>query len=199
MGVTDATPDRPRRRSLVRRVGTALAVLFIGLLAGLVVFAWRVVYHPHFDELPAEPVDALIVLGPLDAWRVPMADRLMREGRARNLVLSTPFAPPAADYCDQAHDWPTFCFVPDPSTTRGEAMELKRLAGQHGWTTFAVVTIDLHAERTRFIFKRCLGVDVPVVGQFTPRTSSLSSYRRYHVAYQLAGYVKEIALGKCPA
>lgn len=158
------------------------------------VFAWKVVYRPHVDPMPEDTVDALLVLGPLEPWRMTMAEELMRAGRARNLVLSTPNLPVDARYCERKHDWPAYCFPPEPSTTRGEAMALKRLAKAHGWSSFAVLTVDFHAARSRFIFKRCLGQDVPVVGR---HVAYADSQRRHHVFYQFGGFVKEIALGRC--
>lgn len=193
--MSDAQPPRARRRPpehVLARVVTGTVVLLVGLV---MVFAWRVVYRPHLDPMPDEPVDVLLVLGPLEDWRVEMANQLMAEGRARNLVLSTP--DPALDqrHCGAA-DWPVICFEPEPSTTRGEAMQLKRLMAENGWTTAAVLTVDFHAARSRFIFERCLGQPVPVVGR---HVSYWDDERPYMVAYQLGGYLKEIRLGRCEA
>ncbi|WP_420176046.1 hypothetical protein [Luteococcus sp. OSA5] len=164
------------------------------LLALLMLFAWRVVYRPHYDAVPDEPVDALLVLGPLEPWRLELAEQWMQQGKARNLVLSTPTLPQDAVHCEPPHEWPTYCFPPEPSTTRGEAVGLKRLAEEHGWQSMAVLTIDFHAARTRFIFERCLGHPVPVVGR---HLEIPQRFLRYHVAYQLGGFAKEIALGSC--
>lgn len=204
MDVTDPTSNVPdeqhapqRRRTppehILARVVTGIvlaAVLFVA------VFAWRVVYRPHLDQMPEEQVDALLVLGPLNPWRIEMAEDLMRQGKAKNLVLSTPNMPWDAMYCDQKHDWPAYCFPPNPSTTRGEAIGLRDLAELHGWKSFAVLTVDFHAARSRFIFERCLGQPVPVVGR---NISEWDHQRPYQVAYQLGGYLKEIKLGRCPA
>ncbi|MEL4357790.1 MULTISPECIES: YdcF family protein [unclassified Luteococcus] len=180
----------------VHRVAWAISLTVVLVLLATSLFAWRVVYRPRLDQLPPGGVDALLVLGPLDPWRLEMAEQLMRDGRARNLVLSTPNMPWDAIYCDRDHDWPAYCFPPDPSTTRGEAIGLKRLAEAHGWQSFAVLTVDFHAARSRFIFQRCLGVDVPVVGSHQP---SLDGQRPYQVAYQAGAFAKEITLGRCPA
>ncbi|WP_394277101.1 hypothetical protein, partial [Luteococcus sp.] len=193
--MSDAQPQSRRRppEHVLARVVTGTVVLLVGLV---MVFAWRVVYRPHLDQMPVEPVDALLVLGPLEPWRIEMADQLMAEGRARNLVLSTPTLPQDLQYCRSDAPWPIHCFAPDPATTRGEAMGLKRLMAENDWTTAAVLTIDFHAPRSRFIFERCLGTLVPVVGR---HVSSWDDQRPYMVAYQLGGYLKEIRLGRCEA
>lgn len=192
--MSDARPQSRRRppEHVLARVVTGTVVLLVGLV---MVFAWRVVYRPQLDQMPDEPVDVLLVLGPLDDWRVEMATDLMRRGKARTLVMSTPDPARERRHCGSA-DWPVICFVPDPSTTRGEAMQLKRLMDEHGWTSAAVLTIDFHAARSRFIFKRCLGTPVPVVGR---HVSYWDEQRAYMVAYQLGGYLKEIRLGRCEA
>lgn len=172
-----------------------LAAVVVAAL-GVTAFAWTVVNRPHVDAppSPSDPVDALIVLGPLDAWRLPLAEQYMKEGRAKNLVLSTPNMPWDAMYCDRPHDWTSYCFPPDPSTTRGEAMGLQKLAAEHGWKTFAVLTVDFHVERSRFIFERCLRQDVTVLGGGSPSTAS----RNFQMLHQMAGYAKELAKGPCP-
>lgn len=177
-----------RRTVLVVALATCLAVV------GTSVFAWRTVHRPTLDEIPAGGVDVLMVLGPLDPWRVEMAEDLMRQGRARNLVVSTPNMPLDAKYCDQKHPWPVYCFPPDPSTTRGEAQGLRALAEQHGWASFGVITVDFHANRSRFIFRRCLNADVTITGR---DDSNYDAVRNFHVAYQLGGYLKELSLGRC--
>ena len=171
----------------------ALAVLVAGSLGLL---GWWVVYHPTLDPVPDEPVDALLVIGPLEPWRVPAAEELMRQGKARNLVLSTPNMPWDAIYCQEPHDWPAYCFPPEPSTTRGEAMNYRSLAREKGWKSVLVLTVDFHADRTRFTFERCLRTDVPVTGQHRPEADP---HRRFMMVYQTAGFVKETLLGRCPA
>ncbi|MGO4957001.1 YdcF family protein [Luteococcus sp. Sow4_B9] len=191
---TQPTETGRRRTPPEHILARVVSTIFVLAVAFLVVFAWKVVYRPHYDPYPEEPVDALFVLGPLEPWRMEQAEQLMRDGRARNLVLSTPNMPWDAMYCDREHDWPSYCFPPDPSTTRGEAIGLKRLADEHDWSSFAVLTIEFHAARSRFIIERCMGQDIPVVGrlQWVP-----SELKLYHVAYQLGGYAKEIWLGRC--
>jgi uncharacterized SAM-binding protein YcdF (DUF218 family) len=46
--------------------------------------------------------------------------------------------------------------VPDPSSTRGEARQLARLAGERDWQSILVVTSAYHVPRARMIFERGL-------------------------------------------
>ena len=183
--------------SIGRRTRRVLAgaVLVPVVLSAALAFAWKTVYRPTLDAVPTEPVDAMIVLGPLETWRVPWAEELMRQGVARNLVLSTPNMPWDALYCDEEHPWPAYCFPPDPSTTRGEALGLRELAREHGWTSFVVLTVDFHADRSRFIFERCLRQPVTVLGRYYP---DYGRVRPFQLVYQTAGYAKELGLGRCP-
>ena len=191
--VTLVRRERPRRHWLRLFAGITLVLALVAGV-GLHQFAQRVVYHAHYDPVPTEQVDVLFVLGPLDTWRVDYAKELMSQGVAKNLVLSTPNPSWDQRYCGQDAGWPVYCFPPNPSTTRGEAQNLRELAAKHGWTTFTIVTVDVHAARTRFIMKRCLRQDIPVVGVHWPMEAN---WLRYQVLYQLGGYAKEIALGRC--
>lgn len=179
----------------MRRVVAGVVTLVLLLCAGLAVLGYVVAYHPKVDPVPDEPVDAIMVLGPLEDWRVPMAEQLLREHKARNLVLSTTNLPWDALYCKAKHDWPAYCFDPDPSTTRGEALGFRKLAREHGWKTVMVITVDYHADRSRFIFERCLRQDVVVTGQ---RVADRDRERPYQMGYQVAGFLKELRLGRCP-
>jgi uncharacterized SAM-binding protein YcdF (DUF218 family) len=46
--------------------------------------------------------------------------------------------------------------VPDPSSTRGEARAVARVAAQRGWRRILVVTSTYHVPRARLIFRRGL-------------------------------------------
>ncbi len=91
------------------------------------------------------------------------AERLVRDGISDELVISTPFGEPG-DICRNPPTGLTVtCFVPDPSTTRGEAQEIGRLAKQRGWTAIAVVTWPTHVSRSRMLIGRCFDGDVQMV------------------------------------
>ena len=53
--------------------------------------------------------------------------------------------------------------VPEPSTTRGEAREVARLAAERGWQRIFVVTSSYHVPRARLIFRRGLMCELAFV------------------------------------
>jgi uncharacterized SAM-binding protein YcdF (DUF218 family) len=59
--------------------------------------------------------------------------------------------------------------VPDPSTTRGEARAMARLAGERGWRRILVVTSSYHIPRARLIFRRALVCELALVSAGCPR------------------------------
>jgi uncharacterized SAM-binding protein YcdF (DUF218 family) len=54
-------------------------------------------------------------------------------------------------------------FVPDPSSTRGEARAVAGLAAERGWRSVLAVTSSYHVPRTRLIFARALKCDLDVL------------------------------------
>ena len=77
-------------------------------------------------------------------------------------MISIPFGAP--DECGQPPvGVDVFCFIPDPSTTRGEAQEIGRLAQEHGWSNVAVVTWPTHISRSRALIERCYGGTLQMV------------------------------------
>ena len=53
--------------------------------------------------------------------------------------------------------------VPDPSTTRGEARAVARLAEERGWRRIVVVTSTYHVPRARLLFRRALRCELVLV------------------------------------
>lgn len=53
--------------------------------------------------------------------------------------------------------------VPDPSTTRGEARQIARLAAERSWQRIVVVTSTYHIPRARLIFRRGLRCELDFV------------------------------------
>ncbi|PBB08536.1 S-adenosyl-L-methionine-binding protein [Kocuria sp. WRN011] len=170
----------------------ALAVAVAGWLA----VCWAVLEHPRTEE-PAMS-DALLVLGPPDTQRMATAQGLMERGIAPVLVIATPDAqpddPPAMvqyyedkDFCTPRTDYEVICFQPNPSTTQGEAMQLRDLAAERGWDTVTAVTFKQHVPRARMILERCYHGELWMAAtdyEFTP----LRTLRQY--VYQSGGYVK---------
>jgi hypothetical protein len=77
------------------------------------------------------------------------------------------------------------CFDPDPSTTKGEAEFVGRLAVKYHWQSVALVTITPQDSRARLRVERCLAGPVYVVTAPFP----LSAWP-YEIAYEWAATLK---------
>ncbi|CAM4007250.1 YdcF family protein [Tsukamurella strandjordii] len=131
-----------------------LVVVVLGVVAA--------VGYPMFGkakEDPLERVDAVVVLGGEHDGREQYGIDLAREGYASTVVLSNPYEshdPVMAPLCDRRIDGiEVLCEVPDPSTTRGEALFTERLAKERGWKKVIVISWRYHLPRSRFIFGNC--------------------------------------------
>jgi uncharacterized SAM-binding protein YcdF (DUF218 family) len=58
----------------------------------------------------------------------------------------------------------TFCILPEPATTAGEARTVAALVEERGWAHVTVATSEFHTTRARVLFRQCLGERVTVVG-----------------------------------
>lgn len=56
------------------------------------------------------------------------------------------------------------CGTPEPFTTNGETLLLKEYVASHSVGKTVVITFTPHVTRTRYIFAKCYGGDVSVVG-----------------------------------
>ncbi|RLP10657.1 YdcF family protein [Propionibacterium australiense] len=186
----------PRGPGRFRRIGWAMAA---ALALVLVVLDVRYVAYPRQDVADGR-ADVLFVLGPHDSGRVDYALQLMDGGAADELVVSTPsfgsvFQPePSTSFCTDEHPYPVTCFVPEPSTTRGEAAQLARWRTERGWDRVIVLTTRPHVSRTRYIMGQCAGGPVAVWsydGAMTPLGWA------YQFAYQGLAFIKAIAMGEC--
>ena len=187
-----------RRDRFGRRGRAVLSAVVVALLALLAVDV-RLVAFPDRAGLPGH-ADVLFVLGPHDAGRIADALRLMDAGLADELVVSTPThgslldPAPSTAFCTAEHPYPVTCFVPEPSTTRGEAAQLARWRAERGWGTVLVLTARPHVSRTRYIMGQCGGGPVTVLsydgGMNPPRWA-----RQF--AYQGVAFVKAAVMGPC--
>jgi hypothetical protein len=59
--------------------------------------------------------------------------------------------------------------VPEPSSTRGEARAVARLAAERDWRRILVVTSTYHVPRARLIFRRGLACELALVSAGCPR------------------------------
>ena len=79
------------------------------------------------------------------------------------------------------------CFDPSPSTTRGEAEFLGRLARQYHWQSVVLVTTTPQDSRARLRVERCFAGPVYVITASLPWTSW-----PYEIAYEWAATVKAL-------
>jgi uncharacterized SAM-binding protein YcdF (DUF218 family) len=185
---------RPRsrvRRWLGRLVAAVLALLLVWVLG-----CYLLVVRPSVDR----PVhsDAILVLGsPSVDGRLEQGLRLAADGYADTLVISIGWAKGRQRIAACADNDPRYrviCFQPDPTTTRGEAEELGRLARQQHWKSVLVVTSTYHLSRARLIVNRCMPGTVRMVA--APGKPSLRGWA-YQFAYQTGGFAKAVLHPSC--
>jgi uncharacterized SAM-binding protein YcdF (DUF218 family) len=179
------------RRRLTRLVAVPAVVLLVWVLV-----CFRLLVHPHLDRVV--PADAVVMLGGSSGARLDTAVALMSAGKAGQLVVSTPSdgsSTRSKQFCAQPHPYPVLCFDPSPSTTRGEAEEIRRLALARQWHTVIVVTSVFHISRARMTIHRCFKGNLLMVA---PRHESISlATWAYQFGYQTAGWVQAQWLRSC--
>lgn len=173
---------------MFRLLAGALVLVVLAAVAGYPVYV-----RPQIDAV--RPADAIFVVGgeaPLARYYYGLG--LARDGWAPHLVLSDP-AGALSDRCQD--DEPGFtveCFVPDPTTTFGEARYLGRVASERGWRTVIVVTYAPHVSRARYIMHKCF--DGQLIMTAAPTRLSVPYWAWLYV-YQTAGYVKALFQRGC--
>lgn len=165
----------------VRRRGCATALsLCVVFVAWVVVGVFAFVYPPS-DSV--DDVDAVFVLGPATYPRIAAANAIVSShGGDIPLIVSEPASTPC-------YDESRICVAPEPATTAGEAAALRDQAEKLGFEHPAVVTFSPHVTRARFIFDRCYGADVAIVGVREPLSFGEMAYE---FAYQTASFAKAI-------
>lgn len=148
----------PPRARVAVAAGTAV-------VAGVGLLTVRWFLAPAAPTVPAT-ADAVVVLGGGHGERLARALELLRSDlTAPVLVVSTgPTAAMAAAglRCGGRRDGTRVeCVEPAPSTTRGEARLLGRLATQRGWRTVVLVTSSYHVTRAVTLVTQC--VDARIV------------------------------------
>lgn len=179
---TPARPSRLRRR-LATVAAAVLALLLLLVVAGIPLYVLPVVDEPR-------PVDVVLVLGPTDEAKLQVAERLLADGLADTLVLSTPVGE-YADFCATEHTFEVLCFRPSPSTTQGEARELGALAQARGWDSAMVVAMTPHVTRARMIIARCFDGELAMISDGAP-LSPIEWTQQYF--YQTGAFVKAFAV-----
>ncbi|MFE3290956.1 YdcF family protein [Rhodococcus sp. NPDC059234] len=167
-----------------------VAAVLVAVAAG-----WPIYVDPQVDD--PTPADAVVVLGGPGSERYQVGLDLMRRGLAPQLVISNPVGDPEEmpnPLCDQQFEFVVSCFVPDPSNTRGEAIEIRDRAEAQHWTSIIVVTWKPHVSRARYVIEKCYS------GELTMVASSHDMRRAYWpwaYIYQTAGYVRSFLHRGC--
>jgi hypothetical protein len=143
--------------------------------------------------------DAVLVLGPPNSdGRIGTALDLISNGMASNLVVSSPtdIIGQVQQVCNGAWVVPAkvYCFQPKPSTTQGEARELRALAARHHWTKVIVVTSRYHIARAELLLKRCYSGSLEMVEASSG--PSLMDWA-YEFVYQTGAYAKAYISSGC--
>jgi uncharacterized SAM-binding protein YcdF (DUF218 family) len=170
------------------------ALLVLVIVAGI--GGARVYVYPQIDT--PRHADAILILGGDHPERYQFGLALAAKGVASTVVVSNPE--------DRTDQWVTqrcehpppgitmHCFIPDPSTTKGEGRELRRLASQYGWKSIVVVTFRPHISRARYILKSCFDGDLAMVA--SPARLSVAGWA-FQYLYQTAGYARAVLQPGC--
>lgn len=115
------------------------------------------------DTRQEEAFDAIVALDGDRPRRVRAAITLAADGAAPVLVLVRGDA--VAPELVSAPELPfeVISVVPDPSTTRGEARAVARLARERGWRRVVVVTSSYHVLRAQLIFRRAVTCELAFI------------------------------------
>lgn len=141
---------------MIVRVLAALLLAWVAAAAALFVV--------HHDDRPAK-ADAVVVLSGTQQ-RLPVGERLVRQGFAKLLVVSRSNDPSAAER--RACRDGALCVRADPYSTRGEARAIARLSALHHWRMVDVVTSQFHVFRARIVIRRCYHGGLRMVGAREP-------------------------------
>lgn len=177
-GLAARTPARRGRRRKSVLIALAICVAALGIATV------RLFVRPD-QGMPAQ-VSAIVMLnGPGD--RLDTALGLAWQHRAPFVVISrgSPAFGHGSDCAPPIPREKIICFDPNPSTTKGEAEFVGRLARQYRWRSLVLVTSTPQDSRARLRVERCFAGPVYVVTVSPP----LSSWP-YEIAYEWAAIVK---------
>jgi uncharacterized SAM-binding protein YcdF (DUF218 family) len=184
------------RRTVVVSTTAVTVIAALNGAAGYLIFS-------NATDSALSRVDAVIVLGGEHDGREDYGLELAPQVHASTVVLSDPY--PSSDRLMRRVCLPrkdaveVICSRPDPSTTRGEAIMTRRLAGERHWKNILVVSWRYHLPRARLIFNQCLSaMGVSIAAKAVPRHYVLPVwYWQYLYLYQFAGIVKAVASDRC--
>ena len=138
---------------MIKRALLALVVAYVAVASYLFVV--------HHDDSPVK-ADAVVVLSGT-RQRLPVGERLVRQGYAPLLVVSRSVRPSRAEL-RACRPGGALCFRADPYSTRGEARAIARLAAARHWKTVDVVTSQFHVFRARILIRRCYHGVLKMIG-----------------------------------
>jgi uncharacterized SAM-binding protein YcdF (DUF218 family) len=137
-------------------VVAALVVMTVFAVATAHLFIW-----PATDSV--DHVDAVVLFAGGRGERLQLAEQLMEDGVAPNLVIPNG---ETAEWlegnraCTEDRPYNVRCLRPDPDTTVGEARAIAALANDESWDTLLVVTSSYQLTRARLLLDRCFDGDV---------------------------------------
>src|SRR5438105_3217576 len=134
----------------------ALAVLVWGLAVSLI-------FAVDHGGRPVRADAVLVLVG--SKTRLPVGLRLVRQGYAPLLVVLTGGRTKLERrVCSGRLTVRVVCFIAVPSSTRGEAEFIGRLAQRRGLRRIDVVTSQFHVFRARIVIERCYHGELRMVG-----------------------------------
>lgn len=163
-------------------------------LVGALALTWLiggyfVVVDPVTNHLAH--ADAIVVLGAPDIdGRTEYGLQLAAQGYAPVVAISveSPRQRSVKGACNGAVvNIKVLCFQAVPSTTQGEARQIRAYAQQYGWKSVIVVTSSYHVSRARLIVDRCFE---GTVAMESPPVHHSFATMAYQYIYQTAGYFK---------
>ncbi|MGB3483192.1 MAG: YdcF family protein [Mycobacterium sp.] len=179
------------RRILAWLAGAVVIVVIAAGVGGYMLFT-----RPQGEQLT--PADAIVVLGGDRDGRIDYGLDLARQGYANTVVLSNSygeFDPMIRQKCASGTATITvICFIPDPWTTRGEAMFVQRMAQERGWHHVIVVSWNYHLVRARYIFDQCFDGTVTMRAVPGSYDYNLAEWAEVY-GYQYAAIVKAAVIG----
>jgi uncharacterized SAM-binding protein YcdF (DUF218 family) len=193
-----ASDRRMGKARLIARRTAVVGTTFVTVMAALNGAAGYLIFSDATDSALSR-VDAVIVLGGEHDGREDYGLALAPQVHASTVVLSDPY--PDTDQLMRRMCLPrndavkVVCSRPHPSTTHGEAMMTRRLAGERHWKNILIVSWRYHLPRARLVFNQCVSaIGVSITAKAVPRQYALPVwYWQYLYLYQFAGIVKAVA------
>jgi hypothetical protein len=142
------------------RVVVSALVVLVGFVAATArLFVWPATDH-------VRRVDAVVLFAGGRGERLELAEQLMDDGTALDLVIPNGLAPEWPEgnrACTEDRPYDVHCLRPDPDTTVGEARAIGSLARHESWDTVLVVTSSYQVSRAGLLLDRCFDGEVLTV------------------------------------